>query len=69
MTIDRDKVFSDLEHDRRTGKLAATVTTSSVRYQASSRYPGQLEQLLPDGRVVVGQFHNGVFIPIPNPVD
>ena len=63
-----DEVFSDLEHDRKTDKLAASVTTSSVRYQASTRYPGQLEQLLPDGRVIVGQFHEGVFTPLPDAV-
>ena len=68
VTVAPDKVFSDLEHDRRTGKLAASVTTSPVRYQASTRHPGQLEQLLPDGRVVVGQFHNGVFTPSPDAV-
>ena len=63
-----EEVFSDLEHDRTAGKLAASVTTSSVRYQASIRYPGQLEQLLPDGRVTVGQFHDGVFTPLPDAV-
>ena len=68
VTIEPEKIFSDLEHDRKTGKLAASVTASSVRYQASSRYPGQLEQLLPDGRVIVGQFHNGAFTPMPEAV-
>ena len=59
-----EKVFSDLERDRKTGELAASVTTSSVRYQVSARHPGQLEQILPDGRVIVGQFHDGVFTPL-----
>ena len=29
-----EEVFSDLEHDRKAGKLPASVTTSPVRYQA-----------------------------------
>ena len=56
-----EKVFSDLERDRKSGRLAESVTTSSVRYQVSTRHPGQLEQILPDGQVLVGQFHDGVF--------
>ena len=67
-TIVPEEVFLDLEHDRRTGKLAASVTTNPVRYQTSTRHPGQLEQLLPDGRVIVGQFHDGVFTPLPDAV-
>lgn len=63
-----EEVFSDLEHARETGKLAASVTSSPVRYQASTRHPGRLEQLLPDGRVIVGQFHEGVFTPLPDAV-
>ena len=68
MTIDPDRVFSNLEHDRRTGKLTASVATNSMRYQASTRHPGQLEQLLPDGRVIIGQFHDGIFTPAPDAV-
>ena len=65
LAIAPEEVFSDLERDRKTGRLEASVTTSSVRYQISTRHPGQLEQVLPDGRVIVGQFHNGVFTPLP----
>lgn len=59
-----DEVFSNLERDRKSGRLAESVTTSSVRYQSSSLHPGQLEQVLPDGRVIIGQFHDGVFTPL-----
>ena len=61
-----EEVFSDLERDREHGTLADSVTTSSVRYQVSTRHPGQLEQILPDGRVLIGQFHDGVFTPLPD---
>lgn len=62
------EVFSDLERDRKSGTLADSVTTSSVRYQVSTRHPGQLEQILPDGRVLIGQFHDGVFTPLPEQI-
>lgn len=63
-TLDPDQVFAALERDRQAGSLAASVTTSSVRYQASTAHPGQLEQINADGQVVIGQFANGVFIPM-----
>ncbi|MCY4364107.1 MAG: hypothetical protein OXE42_18325 [Gammaproteobacteria bacterium] len=63
-----EEVLSDLERDRKNGTLADSVTTSSVRYQVSTRHPGQLEQILPDGRVLIGQFHDGVFTPLPEQV-
>lgn len=61
--VDPEEVYSGLEADRKSGRLAELVSTSSVRYQSSTSYPGQLEQISPDGRVIVGQFHNGVFTP------
>ena len=61
--VDPEEVYSGLEVDRKSGRLAELVSTSSVRYQSSTSYPGQLEQISPDGRVIVGQFHNGVFTP------
>ena len=68
-TIAPDEVFSNLERDRKSGRLAESVTTSSVRYQRSSLHPGQLEQVLPDGRVIIGQFHDGVFTPLTEQAD
>ena len=68
VTIVPEEVLSDLERDRKNGTLADSVTTSSVRYQISTRHPGQLEQILPDGRVLIGQFHDGVFTPLPEQV-
>ena len=63
--VSPEEVFSDLERDRKSGRLTDSVTSSSVRYQVSTRHRGQLEQILPDGRVIVGQFHDGVFTPLP----
>ncbi len=65
VAIAPEEVFSDLERDRKSGRLADSVTTSSVRYQASTRHPGKLEQILPDGRVNIGQFHDGAFTLLP----
>ena len=61
--LDPDQVFRALEQDRVAGRLAASVTTTAVRYQASTRIPGYLEQVHPDGRVVTGTFREGTFVP------
>ena len=61
--IDPDEVFAALEHERQAGTLVETVSSSAVRYQASNTHPGQLEQIGPDGKIVVGQFSDGEFIP------
>lgn len=61
--VDTDAVFARLATRRASGELAQAVTTSTVRYQASATHPGQLEQLRPDGTVVIGQFANGEFRP------
>ncbi|MBV1916387.1 MAG: ParD-like family protein [Pseudomonadales bacterium] len=67
-TIDPDELFSAMEQERKAGTLAAAVSGSvisgsTVRYQASTEHPGQLEQINPDGSVIIGQFSMGVFAP------
>ena len=50
--------------DRGSGcTLADSITGNPVRYQASVTNPGQLEQIAINGRVTVGLFINGEFIP------
>ena len=61
--IEPDQLFSAMEQERTAGTLAATITGSEIRYQASSAHPGQLEQICPDGSIVIGQFSMGVFTP------
>lgn len=61
--VDPDDLFSQIEAERRSGTLNQGITTSSVRYQASSQFPGKLDCISADGDVVVGIFHNGVFQP------
>ena len=63
--IDPEDVFSNLEGARTRGTLASAVTKANVRYQASITHPGQLEQLDPEGAITLGQFKNGVFVPVP----
>lgn len=60
-SIDPDSLFDSLEDDRVTGSLQDNITSSSLRYQASTQYPGMLEQIASDGTVTVGQFENGQF--------
>lgn len=62
-SIDPDMVFSGVEEQRQTGKLANAVSETPARYQASATHPGKLEQIYADGTVTVGQFSNGKLIP------
>lgn len=61
---DPDAIFAELEAARLGGALSERVTNARIIYQVSTRKRGYLEQKHPDGRVVVGQFKDGVFIPL-----
>ena len=60
--VDPDSVFQSLEDDRNAGVLSSTVSSSAVRYQASTKHSGYLEKIDPDGKITTGQFENGAFI-------
>lgn len=62
-----DDVFASLDAERASGLLSRNISAAALRYQASHATPGMLEQVQPDGRVVLGQFRNGQFIPHINP--
>ncbi len=55
-------VFQALEQNRASGTLVRAVTSSPVRYQASSAFPGMLEQISASGEIKVGKFEHGQFI-------
>ncbi|MFH1807687.1 MAG: hypothetical protein ABIJ09_03000 [Pseudomonadota bacterium] len=55
------EVFGELEGLREAGKLAGLVSSSAIRYQASTKNPGYLEQVHPDGTRIVGRFSSGKF--------
>ena len=59
--VDPVEVFARLELDRSTGRLADSVASGGVRYQASSQFPGKLERIDVEGQVTVGVFANGEF--------
>jgi hypothetical protein len=61
--VDPESVFAGLDAQRRSGSLAASVTTDSVRYQACPSQPGLLERIDSDGSISVGTFAGGVFRP------
>jgi hypothetical protein len=62
--VNPEQAFAVLERERQSGRLAETVSSASLRYQASEARPGWLEQISPDGRRRLGRFHNGVFEPL-----
>lgn len=65
-SIDPSDVFDALERERKEDTLSNTVTQSDIRYQASTKFPGYLEQIDVNGTVTVGMFNNGQFIPTYN---
>lgn len=56
------EVFSEIERLRQGGQLSSLVSTAPIRYQASTRHPGYLEQIRADGKRVVGRFSSGTFV-------
>jgi len=60
-----ETVFQQLERDRSQGSLSTTVTDSTIKFQASRTHPGYLERISPESGVVVGQFKDSEFIPLP----
>ena len=60
-TINPELVFQNLERERKRGTLADKVTTSPLKYQASSLHPGYLERIDENGHITVGQFKEGKF--------
>merc|ERR1711916_220622 len=62
--VDADQVFASLNNQRNSGELAERISAGNVRYQASRQHPGLLEQINPNGSVVIGQFRNGLFEPV-----
>ncbi|MGB3619979.1 hypothetical protein FT643_02670 [Ketobacter sp. MCCC 1A13808] len=61
VTASPDDVFATLGSARESGALSDAIASGSIRYQASAAHPGMLEQVHPDGEVLIGQFCDGEF--------
>ncbi len=61
--VNPSKVFQKLESERKQGSLTDKVTSSAIKYQASSDYPGYLERIDERNDITIGQFKEGKFIP------
>ena len=59
--INPTEVRQEVEASR--DRLKGEVTRARHVYQASLSHPGYIEQIHPDGLVVVGRFENGTFVP------
>lgn len=64
VTVDSGALFGELDQKRSSGALQHAIASHSVRYQSSVSHPGCLEQVNPDGSVVVGRFTHGQFEPL-----
>lgn len=61
VVLDAQALFAEVELAAQSPALSQAIAAGSVRYQASATKPGLLEQVHPDGRIMVGQFINGEF--------
>lgn len=59
---DTDRLWDQVDSARESGALSQQIQQDRVVYQASSRHPGYLEALHPDGTKVTGEFRDGVFV-------
>ncbi|MBC8413421.1 hypothetical protein H8E50_07100 [bacterium] len=60
--VDPKEVFDSLEKSRKSGKLANSIITSSVYFEASQTKPGLLDRVdSATGEREAGRFHNGKF--------
>ena len=68
VTVNADQLFEQIEQQR---GQAHQVTSGNVAYQRCDSYPGMLEQVQPNGDVIIGKFENGEFTPADpaNPAD
>lgn len=62
--VDPELVFDALENERNAGRLPDAVSSSAVRYQASTQFPGYLEKIESNGHRITGHFKNGQFIAV-----
>ncbi len=62
--IDPDALFDQLEKQRNQRGAGHPIAEGEVAYQSSADHPGLLEQVQANGERTVGQFENGVFIPL-----
>ena len=58
--VDFDKVFSDIEADRKSGKLSAKMVQGDVWYEESKEYPDLLVRVS-NGKKELGKFKDGKF--------
>lgn len=64
VTVNANALLAEIDQARDSGTLSKSIVSDQIRYQASIARPGYLEQVSPDGSVVVGMFENGEFIPL-----
>ena len=61
VAVDSEQAFAALEHQRRSGQLSRSVSSASLRYQASRDLPGLLEEINANGTRRLGHFRGGRF--------
>lgn len=67
--VDPAQIMASVMMDRQTGALTQTLLSQGPAYQASKSHPGMLEQVHADGRVVLGTYKGGRFVPVEEAID
>ncbi|PCI61446.1 MAG: hypothetical protein COB35_06560 [Gammaproteobacteria bacterium] len=60
--IDFDDIMQEVEIRSNSDELKKAIANNTIKYQASSHYPGLLEQVKPDGTITLGHFEGGEFV-------
>ena len=63
VTVNADQLFEQIEQQRQQGTTTHPIAAGAVGYQRSDSHPGLLEQVHPNGDLIVGSFENGEFKP------
>lgn len=62
ITVEPDRVFSDLQMRKKGSELSDEVSSAAVYFEASARHPGLIDRVdLATGARQTGQFRNGKF--------
>ncbi|MEN0058337.1 MAG: hypothetical protein AAGB31_05845 [Bdellovibrio sp.] len=64
--IDFDKVFDDVEADRKAGTIKAKVLKDKIWYEENPKSPGTFFRMTNEGEKTLGKFLEGKFVPQKN---
>ena len=61
--IDFENVFSEIESDRKSGKIKEKVIKDNIWYEENNKIPGMFFRMTKEGGKTLGKFVDGKFVP------